>query len=67
MVHPPLLQVGTLDEPVGFGVISDHSPGVSCDREDINMRRPAGCGDIILYWDSLRNSCCFLDESVVSS
>lgn len=32
MVHPPLLQVGTLDEPVGLGVVCHHSPGVSCDR-----------------------------------
>lgn len=30
MVHPPLLQVGTLNELVGLGVIGDHSPGVSC-------------------------------------
>lgn len=32
VVHPPLLQVGTLDEPVGLGVVCNHSPGVSCDR-----------------------------------
>lgn len=31
MVHPPLLQVGTLDEPVCLGVVCDHSPRVSCD------------------------------------
>lgn len=35
MVHPPLLQVGTLDKPVGFGVICDHSPGVSCNRGEV--------------------------------
>lgn len=29
VVHPPVLQVGTLDEPVGLGVVCDHSPGVS--------------------------------------
>ena len=39
VVHPPLLQVGTLDEPVGLGVVSDHSPGVSCDSGGIYLRR----------------------------
>lgn len=38
VVHPPLLQVGTLNEPVGLGVVCNHSPGVSCDRGDINLR-----------------------------
>lgn len=53
VVHPSLLQVGTLDEPVGLGVICNHSSSVSCDREDINMRRAAHvvlveCRDVIL-------------------
>lgn len=38
VVHPPLLQVGTLDEPVGLGVVCNHSPGVPCDRRDIHLR-----------------------------
>lgn len=29
VMHPPLLQVLALDEFVGFGVVGDHSPGVS--------------------------------------
>lgn len=33
VVHPPLLQVGTLDEAVGPGVVCDYPPGVSCDGE----------------------------------
>lgn len=41
VVHSPLLQVGTLDEPVGFGVVCDHSPGVSCDSGGINLREAA--------------------------
>lgn len=41
MVHPPLLQVGTLDEPVGLGVVCDHSPGVSCDRGGVHLRGAA--------------------------
>lgn len=32
MVHPPLLQVGTLDKPIGLGVVGNHSPGVPCNR-----------------------------------
>lgn len=32
VVHPPVLQVGTLDKPVGLGVVCDHSPGVPCER-----------------------------------
>lgn len=31
VVHPPLLQVGTLGEAVGLGVVCDYPPGVSCD------------------------------------
>lgn len=38
MVHPPLLQVGTLDEPVGLGVVCNHSSGVSCDRGSVHLR-----------------------------
>lgn len=41
MVHPPLLQVGTLDEPVGLGVVCNHSPGVSCDRGGVHFREAA--------------------------
>lgn len=41
VVHPPLLQVGTFNEPVGLGVVRDHSPGVSCDRGDIRLRGAA--------------------------
>ncbi len=41
VVHPSLLQVGTLDEPVGLGVVCDHSPGVSCDRGGIKVRSEA--------------------------
>lgn len=41
VVHPPLLQVGTLDEPVGLGVVSDYSPGVSCDRGGVSLREAA--------------------------
>lgn len=57
VVHPPLLQVGTLDEPVGLGVICNHSSSVSCDRGDINMRQAARvalseCSDVILQSDS---------------
>lgn len=60
VVHPPLLQVGTLDEPVGFGVICDHSPGVSCDRGDIHLRvaawvAQAECSDVTLQSDSSGN------------
>lgn len=33
VVHPPLLQVGTLNEAVGLGVVCDDPAGVSCDRE----------------------------------
>lgn len=29
VMHPPLLQVLTLEEFVGFGVVGNHSPGVS--------------------------------------
>lgn len=42
VMHPPILQVGALGEPVGLGVVRYHSPGVSCDREReirLNMRR----------------------------
>lgn len=35
VVHPPLLQVGTLDEAVGLGVVRDDPAGVSCDREKV--------------------------------
>lgn len=41
MVHPPLLQVGTLDEPVGLGVVGDHPPGVSYERGDVHVRGAA--------------------------
>lgn len=53
VMHPSLLQVGTLNEPVGLGVVCNHSSSVSCDREGNNMRRLARvalveCSDVIL-------------------
>lgn len=29
VMHPPLVQVLTLEEFVGFGIIGNHSPGIS--------------------------------------
>lgn len=41
VVHPPLLQAGTLAEAVGLGVVRDHPPGVACDRGGIRLRGAA--------------------------
>lgn len=41
VVHPPLLQVGTLNEPVCLDVVCDRPPGVSCDKGGIHLRMVA--------------------------
>ena len=51
VMHPPLLQVGTLDELVGLELIRDHSPGVPCDRGSIHLRQTA-CGALAQRCDA---------------
>lgn len=49
VMHPPLLQVGTLDETVRLDVVCDHSPGVSCDRETL----PCEGEHVLVEWGAV--------------